>query len=462
MKNNAYPKMDVNFFLQALKLDKDSLNELQDFDKEINMLLSANNSVYMKDIIHLYKGLYSDFINRNFNINDDRQVKFYGRKDIDFQMYLYICYLITHDLANFQEDDHIDVLKYYDSPEKVPEALTHGYLSNIDNIRFYQVLSYLLVAPFNGDPIPFQIMCNYVNPHEARKFYDDLVKKINLHFEKYYNVIKEIETGLLKGYWDYKENRSNFSNITNVLNYLNHNLKQKEQIYQVCEACHNLGIETIEIADNQNIFESYKSSYHFGSANVKINNQWQRFVNVFAGREIFTDGDVQYLSQQNKYSYPIIIKNPKYILINDRDSGDDEDSWLINVEIKNKLIVTDFNFDINLLPTKEKLYDLTQDMKIDQKTVQAKTEAMNIITDIDNIENDITKSVHDINGLIQKITFLNNSDKFLPYYPKLYDIINDLENLKQALGEYYEKENIITTNEINKTLSLRKNTKNRD
>lgn len=165
---------------------------------------------------------------------------------------------------------------------------------------------------------------------------------------------------------------------------------------------------------------------------------------------IYSDGDVTWLhqSQNNIYSYNVV--NANYIIQYSKGK-------LINIYNPVKMIVKNFDFDVNTIPSFEDLNNISVCPNMDYNLLNNRINAINIIENLESTSN-----------LLYNL--LNNSEELLNQFidnPRMEILINQKENLelmKQELlflsKETYEdfiEQKIVSLDDIQKI----KNTKNR-
>ena len=419
--------VDVKFFRQILNLDENLVYEFLGFSDEIKKL----EDIYGKSYAYI-RYIYG-YLNKDSCSYEDI-FKFIS---LGAKICFYVYYLKQNNLLNFDLNEFIDIRELYKNSDL--KNIDPYNMKNLDYYNFHDLLLYILYN--DRDEIALNFIFKFINKDEVNKFIEEFLNKLKFILKKHENVLsklKEINCNI----WSYiNKNMDDKKDFYAFSNYIKEHFNLVGKIKEVINKIALLNIDTFDIAlESTDIDKAYSKEKHQINYPVRYNDRI--FREGFYGCEIYTDGKITYLGKK-EYTYPVIVSGAKYVLVNDKYIDDDDMGFCWDLKIDNYLIISDFDFDINTLPSYEDLYLFSREIKINEKEALAKKDAEDIINSVDKCRDDIENIIMSISSINKKITFLENKKDLTSSKDKLDLVIKELASLKIDLVNYYKDKKII-------------------
>ncbi len=345
--------IDVNFFKNVLKFEKGTFDKFIDFVHQTRYLIENDiNSFY-----YLKHNMYDDFIKNGYKFDK------HDLSDIE-KIYLYA--------KEHKSDKKVDVLRYYGDIENVnPEICPFGLISKIDNVKLSGILYY--INNYNpNDEIANKIILDNISLEEVNQYYDRLTETLSNYLEEYKDIIKELENRDLNVFWEYindKNPNRHYSYFCNFCDYLKENYDKKDKIIKVLDKADELQIKDIDIIDDCDVLDGIYDVSYTQTLNTTSVDTNEKIPSGYIGKDVYTDGDKKWLGVMSTKIYPVEITNAKYVLLKNRKFNSGRLGYNSNnnsfVEVQTKLQVSDFDFDIEDLPSYSELHDFSTMPKID-------------------------------------------------------------------------------------------------
>ena len=420
--------INVKFFKDSLKLDDlnlflDFIQDLEDYQNKYSNLLFLLNYVF------------------SYGKDDDAKVILQNLLTTGHKIYFYVLY--NEDKFNLKEP--IDIVNMYGGIYKLSEnIIPYNIETNLNNYNFNDLLKYI----YNNEPD--DIIMNYISKYiifdEVEDFYTKITAIIFNMLKKYQKLKLYFKDNLWFRIRIFLNNY-NKNDFYKFCHYLKDNCDKKEMIYHVLAKLDSLDIKYFDkVFDDSDVNKEYvKSSY-------KLGVEYKTKEPIYAGCEIYTDGIITYLAQENNNEFPIKVEGAKYVLENEK-SEDDEVMLGININIHNHMIIKEFDFNLNTLPTKEELNDIKREVVVNDEAFKKKN-VSDLFKSILSCQSKANSLIIDLNKLEENITFLK--EKCLDNEQNsnnLRILINELEQVKEKVYAYYKEIGLINAEELKRILT---------
>ena len=421
--------INVKFFKDVLKLD--DLNLFLDFIYDLE-----NYQNKYSDMVFLLNYVFS------YGKEDDAKALLENLLTIDHQIYFYVMHNEEH--LKFDLKEPIDIVKMYGGVNKLPEGIIpYNIEANLNNYNFNDLLKYI----YNNEPddIIMNYISKYITSEEVNAFYEKITAIIFNMLKKYQKLRLYFKDNIWFRIRMFLDNY-NKNDFYKFCHYLKDNYDKKDMIYQVLAKLDSLDIKYFDkVFDDLDINKEYvKSSYKLG-IEYKTNEP------IYTGCEIYTDGVVTYFAQEKNNKFPIKVNNAKYVLENEK-SEDDEVILGIKINIHNHIIIKDFDFSLNTLPTKEELNDIKREVVVNDEVFKKKN-VSDLFKSILSCQSKADDLIKYLKELEEKINFLK--DKCLNNEQNtnnLKILINELELVKDKVYAYYNEMGLINAEELKRIL----------
>lgn len=223
------------------------------------------------------------------------------------------------------------------------------------------------------------------------------------------------------------ENRNVFINF---INYIIKNYDKKNELKKYIKKFQELGIYDFYYNDKFDFNDIYNiSSSHFENIGV------------------YSDGNKKWLSRVDT-KFPVFISDANYIIEYNKNNN------LICMKLKN------LEFDLDTLPSKSDLHDkIVCNQEIDYNESNTKTLSVDLLYQLNNCNNmldDLIPISEALIKILKKTKSKDLSKKFANKLSILSSIEDDLEELILFLIKQYEKQEIMSKDELDDSIN-RKN-----
>lgn len=282
-----------------------------------------------------------------------------------------------------------------------------------------------------------------INSNEKKMYYRDLVRA-------YPNLLKEIMQSdeAFKNLY-YEGIKKNINDYVDFVSYLYNNQIDKEVILKNLEEIKKIGINEFIFNPKESLDNVYTAKILENSLESR-NNEKRYFVS-----SICSDGDKNWLNQTDEKYYPFTVKGAKYIIEYTKGSL---------FQDKVAMIVKDFNFDTETLPSVELLRDTSVLPDIDYDIINSKTRAVDITYALEEAMergNLLQDSIQYLFRTLKNYGYDEEGDKILNELSSVGGVNSYLHLLKDRFNEIILSDENISMLSVKEAVSKKRELKRR-